>query len=190
MKKLNKQFLSGQLTLGNVVNQFEEKIKEQVKTKYVVATSSCSSSLLVTLKFLKLKKNDEVITTPLTFASTVHSIILSGAKPVLCDVNKYGNIDLNQVKKKITKKTKAILIVNYGGLPCDLSEFKEVCKKKKIFFIQDCAHSLGSKYKNQPVSKYSDASCYSFYQQKILQQLRVVRFMQTKKNYFYLQKLC
>ena len=136
MKKLNKQFSSGQLTLGNVVNQFEEKIKEQVKTKYVVATSSCSSSLLVTLKFLKLKKNDEVITTPLTFASTVHSIILSGAKPVLCDVNKYGNIDLNQVKKKNYKKTKAILIVNYGGLPCDLSEFKELCKKKKFFLFK------------------------------------------------------
>ena len=141
--------MTGNITLGEQVNKFEKLNAKILQSKYTIATNSCSSALLISLKYLNLQKNDEVITTPLTFVSTVHSIILSNAKPVLCDINDDGNLGLNEIKKKLTKNTKALLIVNFGGNPCNVEEIYKFCKKKNIFLIQDCAHSFGSYYKNK-----------------------------------------
>ena len=105
---------SGWLTTGLKTLEFENKFKKYKKSKYALALNSCTAALHLSLKLLNLKKNDEVITSALTFSSTINSIIMSGAKPVLADVNlETQNIDPYQIEKKINKNTKAILIVHF-----------------------------------------------------------------------------
>ena len=118
---------------------------------------------------LKLKKGDEVITTPMTFASTINAIVLVGAKPILADINdKTFNIDPKNIEKKITKKTKAILIVHLAGLPCEVNKIKKIAKKNSLYLLEDCAHSIESKYNNRHTGTLGDMGCFSFYSTKNL----------------------
>ena len=106
---------SGWLTTGKKTTSFEDKFKKFKKAKYALALNSCTAALHLSLQMLNLKKNDEVITSAMTFSSTINSIIISGAKPVLADVDlSTQNIDPTDIEKKITKKTKALLIVHFG----------------------------------------------------------------------------
>ena len=103
----------------------------------------------------------------MTFASTINSIILAGAKPILVDIRPDTlNINENRIEEKITKKTKAILIVHFAGLPCDMKKILKIVKKYKIKLIEDCAHAIESKYKNKNVGNFGYSGCYSFYSNK------------------------
>ena len=116
---------------------------------------------------LNLKKNDEVITTPLTFAATINSIILAGGKPVLTDVRTDTyNIDEKLIEKKITKKTKAILLVHFGGIPCDMDPILKIANKYNLKIIEDCAHAIESTYKNKNTGTFGYTGCFSFYANK------------------------
>ena len=118
---------------------------------------------------LNFKKGDEVITSALTFSSTINSIIISGATPVLADVNlETQNIDPKEIEKKITKRTKALLIVHFAGRPCDMTQILRIVKKYKLKLIEDCAHSIESKYKGKHVGTFGDFGCFSFYATKNL----------------------
>ena len=118
---------------------------------------------------LNFKKGDEVITSALTFSSTINSIIISGATPVLADVNlETQNIDPKEIEKKITKRTKALLIVHFAGRPCDMTQILRIVKKYKLKLIEDCAHSIESKYKSKHVGTFGDFGCFSFYATKNL----------------------
>ena len=120
IKSVEKVLKSGWLTTGLKTKDFENKFSKYKKAKYALALNSCTAALHLSLRLLNLKKNDEVITSALTFSSTINSIVISGAKPVLADVEfNSQNIDPEQIEKKINKKTKAILIVHFAGRPCN-----------------------------------------------------------------------
>ena len=152
---------------GPVTQKFEEKFKKYKKSNYCLALNSCTAGLHLSLMAMNIKQGDEVITTPLTFCSTINSILLVGAKPILVDINPNTlNIDENIIKNKITKKTKAILLVHFGGLPCNLYPIISLAKKHKIEIIEDCANAIESKYYGKHVGNFGSTGCFSFYANK------------------------
>ena len=168
-KSVNKVLKSGWLTTGLITKKFENKFKKYKNTKYALALNSCTAALHLSLKLLNLKKDDEIITSALTFSSTINSIIIAGAKPVLADVDiNTQNIDPIEIKKKITKKTKAILIVHFAGLACDMDRIMFLTKKYNLHLIEDCAHSIEGKYKKKNLGTFGTFGCFSFYATKNL----------------------
>ena len=152
---------------GPITEEFENKFKIYKKSKYSLSVNSCTAALHLSLISLGLKKGDEVITTPMTFCSTINSILLVGAKPVLVDINPDTlNIDENIISKKINSKTKALMIVHFAGLACNMAPIMKICKKYNLRLIEDCAHAIESKYFNKEVGNFGDAGCFSFYATK------------------------
>jgi len=166
---VNKVLKSGWLTTGSITLNFEKKFKRYKKSKYALALNSCTAALHLSLQLLNLKKKDEVITSALTFSSTINSIIISGAKPVLADVNiNTQNIDPIEIEKKITKNTKAILIVHFAGRSCEMKEIMKLVKKYNLHLIEDCAHAIEAKYQNKHLGTFGTFGCFSFYATKNL----------------------
>lgn len=166
---VKKVMLSGWLGTGPEVSNFEKYFRYYKKAKNAVAVSSATAALHLSLLNCRLKAKDEVITTAMTFCSTVNAIIHSGAKPVLVDINySTGNIDIEAIKKAITKNTKAIIPVHYAGRPCDMKEVMEIAKDNNLFVIEDCAHAVETKYGSQPAGTIGDYGCFSFYATKNL----------------------
>lgn len=160
---------SGWVGTGPKVQEFEKKFSIYKKVKNSIAVNSCTAALHLSLKSLNLKENDEVITSALTFCSTVNSIILSGAKPVLADVDLNSqNIDPKEIEKKINKNTKAIVIVHFAGRPCDMDQIMELIKKYKLVLIEDCAHAIESTYYGKHCGTFGSFGCFSFYATKNL----------------------
>ena len=152
---------------GPIVEKFEKNFSNYKKSNYAISVNSCTAALHLSLISLGLKKGDEVITTPMTFAATINSIVLAGCKPVLVDIRPDTlNINEKIIEKKITKKTKAILIVHFGGIPCELTNILKIVKKYKLKLIEDCAHAIESKFNNKHVGNFGDAGCFSFYANK------------------------
>ena len=121
---------SGWLTTGPRVAQFTEALKDYFEAPFALPLSSATAGLHLTLLAMELEAGDEVITTPLTFAATLNTIVLSGGKPVLVDIDPLTyNIDLNQLEKAITKRTRVILPVHFAGLPVDLEYLFEIAEK-------------------------------------------------------------
>ena len=128
-----------------------------------VAVGSGTDALHLSYILAGIKKGDEVICPVFTCTATNIPLLYIGAKIKFADINpKTFNIDIDSVKKLITKKTKAIVFVNYGGLPCDLSELTNIAKKNKLILIQDAAQSLGATYKKKPITSYADFTIFSF----------------------------
>ena len=169
IKFITKVIKSKWIGSGPITETFENNFKKYKKSKYALSVNSCTAALHLSLIYCGIKYNDEVITTPMTFASTINSIIISGAKPVLADIDpKSFNINPEEIEKKITKKTKAILIVHLAGLPCDMKSILKIVKKHKLKLIEDCAHAIESKYYNKHVGNFGDTGCFSFYTTKNL----------------------
>ena len=152
---------------GPEVEDFEKKFSKYKNSKYSISLNSCTAALHLSLIALGLKRGDEVITTPMTFAATINSIILVGCKPVLVDI-RLDTLNINEklIEEKITKKTKAIMIVHFGGIPCDLDKITKIVKKYNLKLIEDCAHAIETKYKNKHVGNFGDSGCFSFYANK------------------------
>lgn len=157
---------SGWLTSGPKVAQFESDFRALTGASFAAAVSSCTAGLHVALTALGVGPGDEVITTPLTFASTVHAIAQTGAKPVLADVGDDGNLDPNCVAARITSRTKAILPVHLGGLACDLARLRSLAAAHGLFVVEDAAHAVGSRFAGVPIGRGSDAVVFSFYATK------------------------
>jgi dTDP-4-amino-4,6-dideoxygalactose transaminase len=169
INEVNKCLRSGWLGTGPRVQEFENSFIKYKKIKYAAAVNSCTAALHLSLKSLKLNKNDEVITSALTFCSTVNAIIHSGAKPVLADVSPLTqNINPEEIEKKITKKTKAIVVVHFAGRPCEMSLILKVVKKHNLYLIEDCAHAIESQYRGKPCGTFGEFGCFSFYSTKNL----------------------
>ena len=157
------------LTNGPILQQFEEKIRKYVGTKKAVGVSSATHGLHLILRSLGIGPNDEVLVPTLTFASSADVVTYCGAKPVLIDVEPDTfNISPNEIKKKITKKTKAIVVVHYGGQACDMNEIISLSKKYNLKLVEDCAHALGSTYAKTKCGSFGHAGCFSFYPTKII----------------------
>lgn len=161
---------SNWISMGPKTKMFEEKVRDYVNAKQAIAVSSCTAALHIALAALGVGPGDEVITTPLTFVSTGNIIIYQNAKPVLADVDPSTlNISPEEIEKKITKKTKAIIPVHLYGQPCDMKEILSIAEDHGIKVVEDAAHAIGAKYARKKIgSLTSDFTCFSFYATKNL----------------------
>lgn len=148
-------------------NQSVSYLKKTLNTKYIVLTKSCSASLLISGICLDLKKGDEVIVPSFGYVSSANSFALLGAKIVFADINTETLcLDLNKIKKFITKKTKAIVVINYANASVDFDKLKKILRKTKIKIIEDAAQSILSKYKKNYLGTLGDYGCISFHETK------------------------
>jgi perosamine synthetase len=155
------------LTQGKYLNLFESKLKKYLNKKNVFATSSAASSLEIIAQLINIKKGDEVIVPAHTYCASAIPFARNGAKIVWGDINfNTRTLDVEDVKKKITKKTKAIVIVHLYGYVVDLTPFKKFFDKNKIFLIEDCAQAFGAEINGKKVGVTGDFSCFSFHAQK------------------------
>ena len=154
---------------GPKVGEFEQAFGAYKGSPYSVAVNSCTAALHLSILSLGIGPGDEVITTPMTFCSTVNSILHAGAKPVLADCDPVTfNIDPEKVGRKITKRTKAILPVHFAGHSCDMDALMRLARKHKLRIIEDCAHALETEYKGRKAGTFGDLGCFSFYATKNL----------------------
>ena len=168
--------LSTYLTMGKKVELFEKKFSNYLKTKFSVAVTSGSTANSLALSILTnpkiknyLKPGDEIITTPLTFATSVYPIEDIGCKPVFVDIDlETLNIDEKKIEKSITKKTKAIMPVHLLGIPCRIDKIKKIAKKYNLFLIEDAADSSGAVYKGKKLGSFGDLSTFSFFYTHIM----------------------
>ena len=154
---------------GKKCLEFETKFKKKFNLKYSVAVANGSLALDCALKALNLNPEDEIIVTPKSYIASASCVINAGAKPVFSDVDlNTQNLLIDDLKNKVTKKTKAIICVHVAGFPCDLDEILKICKKNKIILIEDCSQAHGSKYKNKYVGSFGDIATWSFCNDKII----------------------
>ena len=159
---LRETLVSGWIGEGPKVEQLEKRFSEFFGTQHVTLLNSGTSALQLALRLAGVGVGDEVITTAMTCMATNEPIVLCGATPVWADINpETGNIDPKSIAKKIRLRTKAIMLVHWGGYPCDLSEINALAQEHGLVVIEDCAHALGSKYKNQLIGTHSDFCCFS-----------------------------
>lgn len=155
---------SDYLTTGPKIAEFEEMVADYVGAKYAVAISNGTSALHAACFAAEIQPGDEVITTPLTFAASANCVLYCGGTPVFADVDpKTYNIDPEDICRKITDKTKAIIAVHLAGQPCDMDEIHKIAKEHDLLVIEDGAHALGSVYKGKKVGTLSDMTTFSFH---------------------------
>lgn len=155
---------SDYLTTGPKVKEFEEKVAHYVGVKYAVAISNGTAALHAACFAVGIEKGDEVITTPITFAASANAVLYCGGTPVFADIDKDTyNISPKSIREKITKRTKAIIIVHYTGQPCDIDEIHQIADEYHLSVIEDGAHALGAVYKGKKVGALSDLTTLSFH---------------------------
>ncbi|MFZ5988723.1 MAG: UDP-4-amino-4,6-dideoxy-N-acetyl-beta-L-altrosamine transaminase [Bacillota bacterium] len=152
------------LTTGPKIKEFEEKLAQYVGAKYAVAISNGTAALHAACFAAGVKEGDEVITSPITFAASANCVLYMGAKPVFSDIDpKTYNIDPKDIKRKITKNTKAIIPVHFTGQPCDMDEIFNIAREYDLTVIEDGAHALGAEYKGKKVGSMGDMTTFSFH---------------------------
>ena len=154
---------------GSYLEKFEKKWAKYCNQKYAVSVTSGTAALIIALKALDLKAGDEVIMPSFTIISCALAVIEAGAKPVLvdCELDTWC-MKTSEIKKKISSRTRAILIVHMFGHPADMDDIKKIIKGKKIFLVEDAAESHGSQFKNKVVGSFGKISCFSFYVNKLI----------------------
>ena len=149
---------------GPKVARFENDFAKYKGSPFAIALNSCTAALHLSMLASGVGPGDEVITTPMTFCATINAIIHSGATPVLADCDrKTMNIDYREIKKKITKKTKAVLVVHFAGRPCNMGQIVSICKNHSLALIEDCAHAIESEYQGKKTGTFGQLGCFSFY---------------------------
>jgi dTDP-4-amino-4,6-dideoxygalactose transaminase len=160
---------TGWLGTGPKVARFEHEFCNYKQAGHAVAVNSCTAALHLSLLAAGIGPGDEVITTAMTFCSTVNAIIHAGGTPVLADVNPSTlNIDPEQVKARITERTRAILPVHFAGRPCAMDPLCADAERHGLVIIEDCAHAIETMYKGKHVGKFGSFGCFSFYATKNL----------------------
>jgi perosamine synthetase len=164
-KKAVEKVLSGNILVhGPKALEFENIFSKFTKSPFAVSVSSCTAGMHLTYFTLGIGVGDEVIVPAQTHVATAHAVELTGAKAVFVDSNPYdGNIDINKIEKSISKKTKAIVVVHYLGIPVNMSKINKIAKKNNLFVIEDCALALGSTINNKHVGLFGDVGVFSFY---------------------------
>ncbi|MBI5098652.1 MAG: DegT/DnrJ/EryC1/StrS family aminotransferase [Nitrospirae bacterium] len=177
---------SGQFILGPNVRLFEQEVASYYNVGHAAGLASGTDALYLCLKALDIKQGDEVITTPFTFIATAEAITYVGATPVFVDIDRYTlNMDVSKIEKKITLKTKAIIVVHLFGQPADMDEITELAGKYNLKIIEDCAQAFGARYKGRHIGTISDAGCFSFYPSKNLGAYGDGGMMITNRNEIY-----
>jgi perosamine synthetase len=165
------KILSGEglMSMGPNVQELENKFSNYVGTKYAVATTSCTAALEIALSSLGIKKNDEVIIPCQTFFATGSSVVRVGAKPVFCEVDSNFLIDFEDLKNKVSQKTRAVIIVHFAGLiHPEIVRIKSWLESREIILIEDAAHAHGATIDGSYAGNLGDIGCFSFYSTKIM----------------------
>ena len=157
----NKLLSHGQFFFGPELQEFEEKTAKFIGTKYAIGVASGSSALYLSLKACGIKPEDEVITTPHTWIITVNAIAACGAKPVFVDIADDFNIDPKLIEGKITKKTKAIVPMHWGGHICDMNAICRIAKNNNLLIIEDAAQAFGGEIDGKKAGSFSIAGAFS-----------------------------
>ena len=164
---VNKTLEQSMLTLGPQLEKFEMDFCKYTKSKYAVAVSNGTAALHLSLKALGIKKCDEVIIPDLTFVADASAILASNAKPVIVDINRNNFfLSITNLKKNITKRTKAIIPVHIYGQVCNIDEVLDVAHENDLKIIEDCAHAVGTFHNSKHVGTLGDTGCFSFYPTK------------------------
>ncbi len=152
------------ITQGPKVAEFEKEFAKYVGARYAVAVNSGTAALHAACFAAQIEKGDEVITTPITFAASANCVLYQGGTPVFADIKEDTlNIDPEEIKKKINQKTKALIPVDFTGLPVDLEEIQEIARKYNLIIIEDASHALGATYKGSKIGSISDMTVFSFH---------------------------
>lgn len=183
--KLEKVVKKGDYTLGNKVNEFENKISKLLNAKYVVALGSGTDALMLSLKALGVREGDEVITTPYTFYATIGAIVTAGAIPIFVDVTDDYNINPNLIEKKITRKTKAILPVHWSGRICNMKQIIKIANKHSIPIVEDACHAITATQGNKFAGNFGTFGCFSLHPLKNLNVWGDGGFLLTNSKKYY-----
>jgi dTDP-4-amino-4,6-dideoxygalactose transaminase len=161
--------LTGWITQGPRVAEFEEKFAAYTGAKYAVAVSNCTTALHLAMIVAGIREGDEVICPSMSYVATANSIKYVGAKPVFAEVNpKTYNLDVVDTERKITPKTKAILLVHQIGMPADIDAFKRLADTYKLKLIEDAACAAGSAYQTAKIGSHSELVCFSLHPRKVI----------------------
>ncbi len=149
---------------GPKTARFEEMFAEYKKVRHAVAVNSCTAALHLAVLAVGIRSGDEVITTPMTFCATVNAIIHAGGVPVLADCDRNTmTIDPSEIERKISPKTRAILVVHMAGRPCEMDDIMNIARRYDLAVIEDCAHAIETEYHGTPAGCFGQAGCFSFY---------------------------
>ena len=167
IKSVTRVLKSGIYAHGPISSLFEKKFSKFTKSKFSTTVSSCTAGMHLFYFSRGIGRGDEVIVPAQTHTATAHAVELTGAKPIFVDCDpKTGNIDINKIQQKITKKTKAICVVHFLGIPVDMKRINMIAKKNKLFVLEDCALSLGATFDKKHTGLHGDAGVFSFYPAK------------------------
>jgi len=201
--KVRETLASGAYILGPALVNFEKSFAEYNEVKYAFGVASGTDALLLALRAADIKPGDEVITTAFTFFATAEVIAILGAKPVFADIKLDSyNIDPEDIARKITPRTKAIMPVHLFGLPCNMDPILKLAKEHNLVVIEDCAQAVGSQYKGKKAGSFGDFGCFSFFPTKNLgccgdggaiitnreemaEKIRMLRVHGSKKKYYH-----
>ncbi len=157
------------LTGGPRAEELERMFMNYVGAQHAVSVNSCTAALHLAMRTLNIGPGDEVIVPVLTFAATANAPLFAGAKTVFSDIDERTfNISPSDIENKITGKTKAIIVVHYGGQSCDMQEIMQIARRHDLHVVEDCAHSLGAEYMEQKTGVIGTIGCFSFYPTKVI----------------------
>ena len=166
-KIVGKTLNQSMLTLGPQLEKFESNFCKYTKSKYAIAVSNCTAALHLSLKAIGIKEKDEVIIPDLTFVADANAILSCNAKPTIVDINKNNFfLSIPNLKKNITKNTKAIIPVHIYGQVCNIEDVLDVAQDYNLKIIEDCAHAIGTFHKSKHVGMFGQTGCFSFYPTK------------------------
>ncbi len=171
--------------LTEEVSEFEKSIAKYTNTKYCLGLNSGTDALMMSLMVSGIKKGDEIITTPISFIATLGALIHIGARPIFVDVDDDLNINPDLIEKAITKKTKAILPVHWGGKLCKMDKIQRIARKFNLKIIEDSAQGLGAFYKKKHAGTFSNISCFSAHPLKNLSAFGDGGFIITNNKTYY-----
>jgi dTDP-4-amino-4,6-dideoxygalactose transaminase len=158
------------LSTGPVTERFENAFSEYLGGGYAIAVASGTAALHLALASLGIGEKDEVILPSLTFVATANAVLYVGARPVFADVIGFDNLNISpqEIEAKITQRTKAIMVMHYGGFPCDMQSIMDIAKRNGLYVVEDAAHAPGAEYQGKKCGVLGDMGCFSFFSNKNL----------------------
>ncbi len=156
------------LTMGEMVKKLERNFANFLRVKHAFGVSSGTAALHLALRALDIKPDDEVLVPSLSFVASSNAILYAGAKPIFVDITSLSDLNLScdDLEKKITRRTKAIMVVHYGGYLADMDRIKKIAKKHNLFVIEDAAHAIGARFKSKMAGGIGHIGCFSFFSNK------------------------
>jgi dTDP-4-amino-4,6-dideoxygalactose transaminase len=170
LRYISRPIRSKWLTMGKLTEKFEQRFAKLIGTRYAVFVNSGTAALHLACRALGLGPGDEVICPALTFVATANAILYVSAKPVFADIKGVDdlNISAEEIEKRITRRTRAIIVVHYAGYPCEMDRIKKLARKYRLYIIEDAAHAIGAWYKRRACGTWGDMGAFSFYPTKNL----------------------